>query len=138
MFVNYLHFVVSLLLYTLISCKFVDGYSILRHKKLDTDELVFARQQQQKIKYLRPASAVSSTSSLYLNGEFIIELAINTTNVRSTIENLIVGSGGTINFVYETLFKGASISNMSDTSILKVLDHISVIRGSRVSFVFIL
>jgi hypothetical protein len=105
----------------LLSCHIAHGTGILRHYKLDNDAWKESKQ--------RLGSAVRS----FLSGEFIIEISENTTDVRSTVENMMVGSGGKINFVYSKLFKGAAISNMSDFSILKILDHISVIRASRVS-----
>jgi hypothetical protein len=75
-----------------------------------------------------------SYGSVVNSGEFIIEFAPNTTkNARGSIGKMIIGSGGTINRVYHNLFKGVALSNMSEYSILKILNHISIIQATRVS-----
>jgi hypothetical protein len=123
MFAKSVRFLATVLLHSLLSCALIDGYDLLRHSKLDNDEL------NQATKRLR------SNATAFFSGEFIVELPDNTTDVRATVKAMMVGSGGKISFVYDKLFKGAAISNMSDFSILKLLDKDTVVRASRVGFI---
>ena len=96
---------------------------VLRHKKLVNDGIEPTTNTR-----------LASIESLQFDKQYIVRLQDNTTDVLTAIQQLVGYVGVTIDFIYNDVFKGAAIGNISDTHILRVLDETIVTRASRVSF----
>jgi hypothetical protein len=101
----------------------VNSQPTFQHPKILDDDIV------------EPGKAVSSI----IDKEYIIVLSNTTTDVNSTMDNLMsmsVQDGGQIRFVFKNVFKGFSVSGMSNARMTQILDNAVVHSASRVSHTF--
>jgi hypothetical protein len=80
----------------------------------------------------------SKAASSLIDMAYIIVLSNTTTDVNSTMENLMnmsIKDGGQIRFVFEDAFKGFSVSGMSNARMTQILDNAVVHSATRVSHI---